>query len=96
MSEGSIGKEGPSAGSAILSAFVSLFTKTRVDLDITTTGRFKREDPHCPSSRYRSHLSTLLLIEWISEGNLQESVKTGIKFVCVNEVLHEAFRGEVV
>ena len=34
MPEGSIGKEGPSAGTAILSAFVSLFTKTRIDPDI--------------------------------------------------------------
>jgi Lon-like ATP-dependent protease len=34
MPEGSIGKEGPSAGTAILSAFVSLFTKTRINPDI--------------------------------------------------------------
>ena len=36
MPEGSIGKEGPSAGTAILTALVSLFTKTRVDPDIGT------------------------------------------------------------
>jgi ATP-dependent Lon protease len=34
MPEGSIGKEGPSAGTAILSAFVSLFTKTPINPDI--------------------------------------------------------------
>lgn len=34
MPEGSIGKEGPSAGTAILSAFVSLLTKTKIDPDI--------------------------------------------------------------
>lgn len=34
MPEGGIGKEGPSAGTALLSAFVSLFTKTRIDPDI--------------------------------------------------------------
>lgn len=34
MPEGSIGKEGPSAGTALLSAFVSLFTKTQVNPDI--------------------------------------------------------------
>ena len=34
MPEGSIGKEGPSAGTAILSAFVSLFTKQGVNPDI--------------------------------------------------------------
>ena len=36
MPEGSIGKEGPSAGTAILSAFVSLFTKTKINPDIGT------------------------------------------------------------
>lgn len=34
MPEGSIGKEGPSAGTAILSAFVSLFTRTKINPDI--------------------------------------------------------------
>jgi ATP-dependent Lon protease len=34
MPEGSIGKEGPSAGTALLSAFVSLFTRTQVNPDI--------------------------------------------------------------
>ena len=34
MPEGAIGKDGPSAGTAILSALVSLFTKTRVHPDI--------------------------------------------------------------
>ena len=34
MPEGSIGKEGPSAGTAILSAYVSLFTKTKISPDI--------------------------------------------------------------
>jgi Lon-like ATP-dependent protease len=36
MPEGSIGKEGPSAGTAILSAFVSLFTKTKINPDTGT------------------------------------------------------------
>jgi Lon-like ATP-dependent protease len=34
MPEGSIGKEGPSAGTALLSALVSLFTKTKINPDI--------------------------------------------------------------
>lgn len=34
MPEGAIGKDGPSAGTAILTALVSLMTKTRVDPDI--------------------------------------------------------------
>jgi Lon-like ATP-dependent protease len=37
MPEGSIGKEGPSAGTAILSSFVSLFTNTRVNPDLGTS-----------------------------------------------------------
>lgn len=39
MPEGSIGKEGPSAGTALVSAFVSLFTKTPISPDI---GEFLR------------------------------------------------------
>lgn len=34
MPEGSIGKEGPSAGTALMSAFVSLFTRTKISPDI--------------------------------------------------------------
>jgi ATP-dependent Lon protease len=40
MPEGSIGKEGPSAGTAILSAFVSLFTKTAVNSEIGECARW--------------------------------------------------------
>jgi len=36
--EGSIGKEGPSAGTALLTALVSLFSRTKVDPDIALTG----------------------------------------------------------
>jgi Lon-like ATP-dependent protease len=38
MPEGSIGKEGPSAGTAILTALVSLFTKQGIDSSIALTG----------------------------------------------------------
>jgi ATP-dependent Lon protease len=38
MPEGSIGKEGPSAGTALVSAFVSLFTNTKVNPDIGEFG----------------------------------------------------------
>lgn len=34
MPEGAVGKEGPSAGTALLVAFVSLFKNVRVDSDI--------------------------------------------------------------
>lgn len=39
MPEGSIGKEGPSAGTAITTAYVSLLTKTPVNPDIGETLR---------------------------------------------------------
>lgn len=38
MPEGSIGKEGPSAGTAILTSLVSLFTKQGIDSSIALTG----------------------------------------------------------
>ncbi|KAG9054648.1 ATP-dependent Lon protease pim1 [Serendipita sp. 407] len=38
MPEGSIGKEGPSAGTALLTAFVSLLTKAKVSPEIAMTG----------------------------------------------------------
>ena len=37
MPEGSIGKEGPSAGTAIVTAYVSLLTNTPVNADIGAT-----------------------------------------------------------
>jgi Lon-like ATP-dependent protease len=36
--EGAIGKDGPSAGTALVVALVSLLTKTKVDWDIAMTG----------------------------------------------------------
>lgn len=54
MPEGSIGKEGPSAGTAILSAFVSLFTKTKINPDIGTSYRsYFRLEPHCKLTHRR-------------------------------------------
>lgn len=41
MPEGSVGKEGPSAGTALTSAFVSLFTRTRIDPDIGTSSTLR-------------------------------------------------------
>lgn len=52
MPEGSIGKEGPSAGTAIVSAFVSLLTKTKIDPDI---GMFLK----CPFGHRLAHVSQL-------------------------------------
>ncbi|KAF8806924.1 ATP-dependent protease La [Phlegmacium glaucopus] len=110
MPEGSIGKEGPSAGTAILSAFVSLFTKTRVDPDIAMTGEISLVGQVLPVgglkekilAAHRAGIKTILAPAANRadiEENVPESVKTGIRFVyveSVNEVLHEVFRGEPI
>ena len=129
MPEGSIGKEGPSAGTAILSAFVSLFTKTKISPDIGTSMSSHtcrhRADANCPSAMtgeislvgmvlpvgglkekilaaHRAGIKTILAPAGNRqdiEENVPESVKTGIRFVYVEnvqEVLHEVFRGEAV
>ncbi|KAM5531800.1 hypothetical protein V8D89_013711 [Ganoderma adspersum] len=108
MPEGSIGKEGPSAGTAILTAFVSLFTKTRVNPDIAMTGEISLVGMVLPVgglkekilAAHRAGIKTILAPAGNRqdiEENVPESVKTGIRFVYVEnvqEVLHEVFRGE--
>ncbi|KAF8637076.1 hypothetical protein AX17_003076 [Amanita inopinata Kibby_2008] len=110
MPEGSIGKEGPSAGTAILTAFVSLFTKTRVNPDIAMTGEISLVGQVLPVgglkekilAAHRAGIKTILAPAANRadiEENVPESVKTGIRFVYVEnvrEVLHEVFRGENV
>ncbi|KAJ7592405.1 ATP-dependent protease La [Mycena floridula] len=110
MPEGSIGKEGPSAGTAILSAFVSLFTKTRINPDIAMTGEISLVGQVLPVgglkekilAAHRAGIKTIIAPAANRadiEENVPESVKTGIRFVYVEdvrEVLHEVFRGEPV
>jgi len=110
MPEGSIGKEGPSAGTAILAAFVSLFTKTKINPDIAMTGEISLVGQVLPVgglkekilAAHRAGIKTIIAPAANRadiEENVPESVKTGIKFVYVEdvkEVLHEAFRGEPV
>lgn len=134
MPEGSIGKEGPSAGTAILSAFVSLFTKTQINPDIgehlfgclTGVWSSRVTDVHCHVvamtgeislvgqvlpvgglkekilAAHRAGIKTILAPAANRadiEENVPESVKTGIRFVYVEdvrEVLHEVFKGEAV
>ncbi|KAF9807700.1 hypothetical protein IEO21_08114 [Rhodonia placenta] len=110
MPEGSIGKEGPSAGTAILTALVSLFTKTRVNPDIAMTGEISLVGQVLPVgglkekilAAHRAGIKTIIAPEANRpdiEENVPESVKTGIRFVYVEdvrEVLHEVFRGEPV
>ncbi|KAJ8088265.1 ATP-dependent Lon protease pim1 [Marasmius tenuissimus] len=110
MPEGSIGKEGPSAGTALLSAFVSLFTKTRINPDIAMTGEISLVGQVLPVgglkekilAAHRAGIKTILAPAANRadiEENVPESVKTGIRFVYVEdvrEVLHEVFKGEKI
>ncbi|KIY73073.1 ATP-dependent protease La [Cylindrobasidium torrendii FP15055 ss-10] len=110
MPEGSIGKEGPSAGTAILSAFVSLFTKTRISPDIAMTGEISLVGQVLPVgglkekilAAHRAGIKTILAPAANRadiEENVPESVKTGIRFVYVEdvrEVLEVVFEGEKI
>ena len=130
MPEGSIGKEGPSAGTAILSALVSLFTKTRINPDIgksdshllppltsditlvntAMTGEVSLVGQVLPVgglkekilAAHRAGIKTIIAPAANRadiEENVPESVKTGIRFVYVEdvkEVLEEAFQGEEI
>jgi len=107
MPEGSIGKEGPSAGTAILSAFVSLFTKTPVSQDIAMTGEISLVGQVLPVgglkekilAAHRAGIKKILAPEANRadiEENVPESVKHGITFIYVGDVrqvLHEVFQG---
>lgn len=110
MPEGSIGKEGPSAGTAITTAFVSLLTKTKVNPDIAMTGEISLVGQVLPVgglkekilAAHRAGITTILAPSANRpdiEENVPESVKTGIRFVFVDDirqVLHEVFKGEPV
>ncbi|KAG8213480.1 atp-dependent protease La [Butyriboletus roseoflavus] len=110
MPEGSIGKEGPSAGTAILSALVSLFTKTQISPDIAMTGEISLVGQVLPVgglkekilAAHRAGIKTILAPAANRadiEENVPESVKTGIRFVYVEdvrEVLHEVFKSETI
>ncbi|KAG9104221.1 ATP-dependent Lon protease pim1 [Ceratobasidium sp. 370] len=110
MPEGSIGKEGPSAGTAITTAFVSLLTKTKVNPDIAMTGEISLVGQVLPVgglkekilAAHRAGITTILAPSANRadiEENVPASVKTGIRFVFVEDirqVLHEVFRGEPI
>ncbi|KDQ14889.1 hypothetical protein BOTBODRAFT_145436 [Botryobasidium botryosum FD-172 SS1] len=110
MPEGSIGKEGPSAGTAIITAFVSLLTKTPVNPDIAMTGEVSLVGQVLPVgglkekilAAHRAGIKTILAPaanQADIEENVPQSVKTGIRFVYVEDarqVLHEVFQGEKI
>ncbi|KDR72582.1 hypothetical protein GALMADRAFT_252724 [Galerina marginata CBS 339.88] len=106
MPEGSVGKEGPSAGTAILAAFVSLFTGRRISPDIAMTGEISLVGQVLPVgglkekilAAHRAGITTILAPAANRadiEENVPDSVKEGIRFVyveSVSEVLAEAFK----
>ncbi|KAJ7048654.1 Lon protease C-terminal proteolytic domain-containing protein [Mycena amicta] len=110
MPEGSIGKDGPSAGTAIVSAFVSLFTKTSISSDIAMTGEISLGGQVLPVgglkekilAAHRAGITTIVAPAANKadiEENVPASVKEGIRFVYVEdvkEVLYEVFRGTKV
>ncbi|KAF8271154.1 hypothetical protein EI94DRAFT_1770519 [Lactarius quietus] len=86
-----VGKEGPSAGTALLSAFVSLFTKTPINPDIAMTGEISLVGQVLPVGGLKEKI-----LAAHRAGNVPDSVKTGIRFVYVEdvkEVLAEVFGG---
>ncbi|TFK27853.1 ATP-dependent protease La [Coprinopsis marcescibilis] len=105
MPEGAVGKEGPSAGTAILVAFVSLFKGVRVDSDIALTGEISLSGQVLPVgglkekilAAHRAEIRTIVAPEANRadiEENVPQSVKEGIRFVYVEnveEVLDEVF-----
>ncbi|GHJ87213.1 hypothetical protein NliqN6_3615 [Naganishia liquefaciens] len=108
MPEGGIGKEGPSAGTALLSAFVSLFTKTRINPDIAMTGEITLLGQVLPVgglkekilAAHRAGIKKLIVPAACKsdiDENVPPSVKEGIEFVFVDDVrqvLHELFGKE--
>ncbi|WWC62708.1 ATP-dependent protease La [Kwoniella dejecticola CBS 10117] len=107
MPEGGIGKEGPSAGTAILTAFVSLFTRTKVDPDVAMTGEISLLGQVLPVgglkekilAAHRAGIKKLIVPVACKpdiDENVPLSVKSGIEFVFVEDirqVLYEVFRG---
>ncbi|KAF9068859.1 Lon protease C-terminal proteolytic domain-containing protein [Rhodocollybia butyracea] len=108
MPEGSIGKEGPSAGTAILSALVSLGSGVGVKGDVAMTGEISLSGHVLPVgglkekilAAHRAGIKTILAPAANRadiEENVPDSVKEGIKLVYVEdvrEVLKEVFSGE--
>ncbi|ORX37316.1 Lon protease C-terminal proteolytic domain-domain-containing protein [Kockovaella imperatae] len=106
--EGATGKDGPSAGSAIVTALVSLLTKTKVSQEIALTGEISLHGQVLPVGGLKektlaAHRAGIkkILVPAANKVNIQddvhETVKEGIEFVYVenlNQVLREVFAGE--
>ncbi|KAM0788230.1 hypothetical protein ACM66B_001384 [Microbotryomycetes sp. NB124-2] len=110
MPEGSIGKEGPSAGIAILTAFVSLFSKRGINSDLAMTGEMTLAGQVLPVgglkekilAAHRAGIKKIiapLACKPDIDHNVPESVKDGINIVYVEnvaQVIQEAFAGQPI
>ncbi|KAI5477102.1 serine-type endopeptidase [Pseudohyphozyma bogoriensis] len=107
MPEGAIGKDGPSAGTAILTAFVSLFSKHGISSELAMTGEMTLAGQVLPVgglkekilAAHRAGIKKILAPDACRadiEHNVPESVKEGIEIVYVSnvaEVIAQAFAG---
>ncbi|POW03845.1 hypothetical protein PSHT_11490, partial [Puccinia striiformis] len=107
MPEGSIGKEGPSAGTAILVAYLSLFSKFRIRSDLAMTGEMTLAGQVLPVgglkekilAAHRAGIKKLIVPAANKpdiEHNVPDSIKEGIEIVYVEdvrEVIKHAFHG---
>ncbi|GAA6034851.1 hypothetical protein JCM8097_009332 [Rhodosporidiobolus ruineniae] len=107
MPEGSIGKEGPSAGTALLTALISLFSKQQVSSELAMTGEITLKGQVLPVgglqektlAAHRAGIKKLLIplaCKPDFDHNVKESVKEGIEIVFVEnvgEVIQHAFAG---
>lgn len=105
MPEGAIGKDGPSAGTAITTAFISLLTGLKVDPNLAMTGEITLVGQICAVGGLREKLlaakragiTRVLVPHAVKadvDANVPESVKEGLDLVFVeeyNEVLRYAF-----
>ncbi|OAV97940.1 ATP-dependent protease La, variant 2 [Puccinia triticina 1-1 BBBD Race 1] len=107
MPEGSIGKEGPSAGTAILVAYLSLFSNFRIRSDLAMTGEMTLAGQVLPVgglkekilAAHRAGIKKILVPAANKpdiEHNVPDSIKEGIELVYVEdvrEVIKHAFQG---
>jgi len=110
MPEGSIGKEGPSAGTAILTALVSLFSKQGVRSDLAMTGEITLAGQVLPVgglkekilAAHRAGIKKVIAPAANQpdiEHNVPASVKEGIELVYVEnvaQVIEHAFKGQPI
>ncbi|KAH8915685.1 ATP-dependent protease La [Atractiella rhizophila] len=107
MPEGSIGKEGPSAGTAILTAFTSLFSGHGLPSELAMTGEMTLAGQVLPVgglkekilAAHRAGIKTIIAPAANKpdiEHNVPDSVKEGITIIYANDirdVLKVAFEG---